>query len=347
MADEAPQHPGLRPVILSTRELPAARQIGAWRGWFDSVFEVDAPAAPHLPGFAAESRAWALAGMGISQVSAPPLRVMRTRQMLRSDPVDHWSLTLGGAETSLRTARSSLRIPARTPFIVSLGRELVSERDADERLQLYLSRDRFAALATPLDAACDQALETPLGLLLADYLRLLAHRIPQLQPEEAARLPDAIAAMIAACLHPTPDHLALAESQMDGTRLARVRRVIGAHLGSARLSPRLVCSMAGMSRSQLYRLLEGEGGVARYIQKLRLEASHAALSDAREQRSIAEVAEACGFYDPSAFSRAFRREFGATPSEVRAAALAGQPLRSMPRDDGPPASRLRDWLRAF
>lgn len=339
----APQ--GFRPVILRTHDLPAAEQVAAWRGWFDSVFDLEQP-EPEGDGFLAESLAWPLAGMGISQVTAPRLRVMRTRQLVRRNPVDHWSLTLGGAETRLLTPRGPVLIPPGVPFIVTLGQELVSERAADTRLQLYLSRDRLEALAGPLDAACDMPLQGMLGQLLADYLHLLARRIPQLEPEEAARLPDAIAAMVAACVQPSPDRLAQADMQMEATRLARVRRAIRAHLGSARLSPQLLCRLAGTSRSQLYRLLEGEGGVARYIQKLRLEASHAALSDGRDGRGIAQVAEACGFHDPSAFSRAFRREFGATPSDVRAAALAGQALRPL-APDGPSAPALRDWLRAF
>ncbi len=339
---------GFQPVILRTHELPPAAQVGAWRGWFDSVFDLEQPEEERAPGFLAESLAWPLAGMGLSHVSAPCLRVMRTRQLIRRNPVDHWSLTMGGAETLLRTAQGTVRIPAGTPFIVSLGQELVSERTADQRLQLYLSRDRLEAMAGPLDAACDTPLDGMLGQLLADYLRLLANRIPSLKPEEAARLPDAIAAMVAACVQPSPDRLALAEGQLEATRMARVRRAIRAHLGSARLSPQLLCRLAGTSRSQLYRMLEGEGGVARYIQKLRLEASHAALSDERDARSIAQVAEACGFHDPSAFSRAFRREFGATPSEVRAASLAGQAMRPVAlREDGPAALALRDWLRAF
>jgi AraC-like DNA-binding protein len=337
-----------QPVTLRTHELPAQAQVGAWRGWFDSVFDLAQPEEEREAGFLAESLAWPLAGMGLSQVSAPRLSVMRTRQLIRRNPVDHWSLTMGGVETRLQTPQGLVRIPANTPFIVSLGRELVSERDADQRLQLYLSRDRLEAMAGPLDAACDQPLDGMLGQLLADYLRLLAQRIPHLRPEEAARLPDAIAAMVAACVQPSPDRLALAEGQMEATRLARVRRAIRAHLGSARLSPQLLCRLAGTSRSQLYRLLEGEGGVARYIQKLRLEASHAALGDERDARSIAQVAEACGFHDPSAFSRAFRREFGATPSEVRMAALAGHAMRPLAlRGDGLATPALRDWLRAF
>ncbi len=339
---------GFLPVALRTHGLALHEQVGAWRGWFDSVFDLEQPDAEHDQGFPAESLAWPLAGMGLSRVTAPSLRVLRTRQMVRRNPVDHWSLTMGGVETRLLTPRGPVRVPAGVPFIFSLGQEMVSERDPDERLQFYLSRDRLEALAGPLDAACGAPLDGVMGQLLADYLRLLANRIPRLQPEEAARLPDAIAAMIAVCVQPSRDRLALAEGQIEATRLARVRRAIRANLGSARLSPQLLCRLAGTSRSQLYRLLEGEGGVARYIQKLRLEASHAALSEERDPRSIAQVAEACGFHDPSAFSRAFRREFGATPSEVRVAALAGHAMRPVAlRGDAPATPALRDWLRAF
>lgn len=342
---EAPVPRGFGPVILRTHDLPAAEQVEAWRGWFDPIFDLEHTSA-ESEGFLAESLAWPLAGMGLSRVTAPRLRVMRTPQLLRRNPLDHWSLTMGGVETRLLTPGGPVLIPAGVPFIVSLGQEVVSERVADQRLQLYLSRDRLDGLAALLDAACGVPLQGVMGQLLADYLRLLASRIPLLQPEEAARLPDAIAAMVGACVQPNAERLAQAESQLEATRLARVRRAIRAHLGSARLSPQLLCRLAGTSRSQLYRLLEGEGGVARYIQKLRLEASHAALGDARDGRSIAQVAEACGFHDPSAFSRAFRREFGATPSEVRIAALAGRAIR--PNTTGtPPTPTLSDWLRGF
>ena len=69
--------------------------------------------------------------------------------------------------------------------------------------------------------------------------------------------------------------------------------------------------------------------MAHYIQRRRLSESFTLLCDASNVLPIAAIAELLCFADASSFSRAFRREFGTTPSEVRAASLAG-PMLAMP-----------------
>jgi len=70
---------------------------------------------------------------------------------------------------------------------------------------------------------------------------------------------------------------------------------------------------------------------SRWIQHQRLLASHALLSDVSCTATIAAIAQEFCFDDASAFSRVFRRKFGASPRDVRAAALAGMAL-SVPSD---------------
>ena len=51
----------------------------------------------------------------------------------------------------------------------------------------------------------------------------------------------------------------------------------------------------------------------------RLELAHERLaSSGWRARSVAEIATACGFRDPTHFHRVFRARFGATPGELRA-----------------------------
>jgi AraC-like DNA-binding protein len=90
-----------------------------------------------------------------------------------------------------------------------------------------------------------------------------------------------------------------------------------------------------MSRSNLYRLFEDTGGLARYIQRERLLEARVVLSDPAATQSISAIAEDFCFADASGFSRSFKREFGYSPSEVRSAALAGMVFSVMPRSRAP------------
>ena len=69
--------------------------------------------------------------------------------------------------------------------------------------------------------------------------------------------------------------------------------------------------------------MESQGGVTRFIRRQRLLESRALLSDPACETSIAAIAEDFCFTDAAGFSRAFRREFGVSPRDVRAAVKAG------------------------
>lgn len=318
-------------LAFSTRELPARDQRAAWRAWFNPVFDLAWTAEEAHDPFEADVATWAAGGAVFSRVTAPGLHSVRNAAHIRRDPTDHWVIAVGTSASRIGLPDAELRVPAGAPFLVSLADPVESARGSDDRLHLYLPRDRFSTLAPQLDRARGRTIEGGLGRLFADYMHLLERALPTLSEAELARLPDAMEAMVAACVMPGPGSVEAAAGQMDLTRLERVRQTVRRRLHSATLTPASLGRDVGMSRSQLYRLLEGEGGVIRYIQRQRLRAIHAALSDPNEERPIAAIAEACGFYEPSTFSRTFRREFGATPSDVRAAARAGLFLAQEPR----------------
>jgi AraC-like DNA-binding protein len=314
------------PSKFSTKALPRREQLEAWCAWHGSIFDVIRSPQPVDKGFPATHLNWKLRGLGFSRVSAPPLHTERTKAVIRRNSVDHWvvSVNKGGA-LDAKTRGSWVTVPAGVPFIFSMADEISSTRSGPNlaRFFLFLSRDSFRSVAPLLDASAGTALATPEGKLLADYMNLLAGNLPDLPPDDGPGLATAVEAMLGACLSPSADGLAAARKPINSTLRERVRRAVRQHLHSPSLGPDTLCREAATSRSQLYRLLEGEGGVAHYIQRRRLSESFTLLCDASNVLPIAAVAELLCFADASSFSRAFRREFGMSPSDARAASSAG------------------------
>jgi AraC-like DNA-binding protein len=332
-AVEAPlRHSTLRPVhSFSTAPVEPARQFDAWHAQCGTFMELTAPLNHHV-GYQAQCTAWKLGPFVLTSATAQAARYRRTRTQIRRDAIDHWVIKLSRSGMHrMWTATDFAVIPAGLPFVFSLANAFEGERSDLEWISLFVPRDIFPGLAPVIDRSLHMPLASSLGLLLGRYLDALdAQLLCDTTEAELPRLVAATRAMVAACIAPSRE---AAVPLLEHARLERVRRAIRQNLRSPTLTPKRLCRLVGMSRSQLYRLFEPMGGVACYIQAERLREAHRALADPDILRDIREVAEDLGFFDASAFSRTFRREFGCTPSEVRAAALAGAgdiPLRRPP-----------------
>lgn len=313
----------MTPDTFVTRPIRTQDQLEAWREWFGPVLDV-LPRQASGDGFIAETCLWKLGGLAMSRTIAPPVNVVRAKNNLRGDPVDHWviSYCARGAHLAL-TAGIETEVPAKVPFLWSLGQEFLHERTHVDRVQFLLARDAFQDIAPLLDGALGSTLDTPLGHLLGDYMIALEHRLPDMTEADLPRLTNAVGAMVAAAVAPNAERVSVAHRQIDLGRMERVRQVVRRHLRTPTFGPNTLCRLVGMSRSNLYRLFEERGGVAGYIQRQRLLEARAVLTDPANKRSISAIAEDLCFADASSFSRAFRREFDHSPGEVRSAALAG------------------------
>lgn len=313
----------MKPVHFSTRELSTPRQLEAWRDWYADSYEITPLDVPDR-GFAGDSKIWKLDGIALVRASGPRLRAVRTKSLIRRDPTDHWVIVIGErATTGLMLESDQMSVPAGVPFVLSLGDFCASQRDPDDRLQLHIARDKFNAIAPVLDAARGRIVSTPLGGLMAEYIKLIEYRLTSLTDEDTRSLPQAMAAMIAACVAPSTARMTAAYEQINATLKDKARRCIQRNLRSHNLGPSMLCRQLGMSRSGLYRLLEAEGGVAHYIQRHRLTEAFEQLNDPFNTKAVVTIADELGMMDPSSFSRAFRRQFGISPTDVRDAARAG------------------------
>ena len=99
--------------------------------------------------------------------------------------------------------------------------------------------------------------------------------------------------------------------------MQHVRDILEAHLSDEYFGILDLCKELGMSRPQLYRKFKALSGktVGQFFRSLRLHKARTLLLTTSFH--ISEVAYEVGFKDPAYFTRVFKEEFGAKPSDIR------------------------------
>ena len=319
---------GLRPITFSTAGLDPRHRFDAWCAEFSGINDILLPREDRV-GFDASCTAWSLGAFTVASSRTPAMRMLRTRRHVARDGLDHWVLRVArrGVVQS-RLGESRFETQARRLVLYSVADGFEGVWTAAEGVTLWIRRSAAPDLSAMLAARPPGLVEGAATGLLADLILSLPERLEAAAAAEAPALCEAIGGIISACLPqpgaPAPSAMREIWASASGNPLLheRVLRVVRENIASSRLTPDRIARAAGVSRTSLYRLMAAEGGVARFVQRVRLSLIHAALSDPTPpQRPIVALAEEYGFHDASAFSRAFRRTYGCTPSDIRAAAL--------------------------
>lgn len=323
----------LRPTVFSTRHLAPHQQFAAYRQECAPWLDTEAPATP---GFAIDAETWALGPFALVHSQSPAVSNRRNAGHIRRDQMDHWSINILRAGTLRgRIGDTDIILRPGAPMLLSLREPNEIRRTDTDWLRLFIARDAMPELAPMLDAARNRPLDSGLWRLVGDYLEVLALRLPCMSAEDLPGVIAATRAMIAAAARTGRQDDALALPQAEELTRGRILGLIRQHIGAATLTPDRLCRLAGVSRSQMYRIFEPLGGVARTIQAERLRQAHRCLADVADRRGIQDIAEAFGFFDPSSFSRAFRQAFGVTPTALRRGAPAmAEPAPPVPATGG-------------
>jgi AraC-like DNA-binding protein len=114
------------------------------------------------------------------------------------------------------------------------------------------------------------------------------------------------------------------EDRVRAARQSAVLREIECRSGDPGLSAAAVAVSLGVTARYVHLLLEETGkSFTHHVLARRLEKATELLRDPNfRDRKIANIAAQAGFTDLSYFNRAFRRRYGATPSDLRATALS-------------------------
>jgi AraC-like DNA-binding protein len=318
---------------FSSRSFAAREQFEAWRSELSEYIEL-LPTADTDLGLPGELYSFDI-GAGLSLMRSvftdAPAREWRHKP---KSYLDHWCVVLARGDDVTNASANGCHAGRYDLSFRSLAMPFEGRGQDREVLTVLLSREECAADARDFDRAHERTIHPELGVLLASFMTSLAAQLPKLAAADRQRVVPAIRALIAACVIPSAERVLSAEPSLSSLLVARARKVVVANMASPDFGPAQLCRLLAVSRSKLYRLFESTGGIARFINRERLHEAHRRLSDPAERASIHVVGSDVGFLDHSTFSRAFRREYGYSPSEARERAVVASPetaALSLPR----------------
>lgn len=200
-----------------------------------------------------------------------------------------------------------------------LGRPLCIEAAFVDNISLVVSRHRLEELTASVRDIHGYVLKSGAtrDLLLAHMHACVdvGHRMPA---ADAAAISEVSIRMVAASWNSVIRHTAAAPRHTGLVSLGDIKSHIEAHLGDPALGPAQLLQTFSLSRATLYRMFEPAGGVSAFILERRMHRAFQLITaPGADKPRIKQLALAVGFEHASAFSRAFKKQFGVSPQEVR------------------------------
>lgn len=268
-----------------------------------------------------------LAGTSVSIVSGSAVRVSRgARQIAQADPgYIKLGLQLRGYSVITQDGRDAALAPGDFALYDTTRPYIVDSEDAFRMFvvmfpveSLHLDRGvlrDFTALRF--------SGRTGIGAIASRFLAEMSRQLDEGELRAALPLSDAVLDLVMASIAERVESTSLLDEDTHRRALrTRVESYIAAHLSDSDLTVASIAAEHHVSVRYLQKLFEQQHDtVSGWIRRRRLEASRRELAAATAP--IAAVGMRWGFADAAAFARAFRQQFGMSPSEHRASARAG------------------------
>jgi AraC-like DNA-binding protein len=306
---------------LSSSSLPARDRLSHWREMYGRKFlRLEHEPLSDLP-FEVDLIVRRLPDFGIASVRISPLRVGRTRELI-SDGNDGLTFQLSSTAGVARQLGREVEVDAGQAIAMSNADVGTFDFPLGSRaLALSLSRSRLAALVRNLEDTLVHTVpnDNEAIALLKSYVGAL-NEVPANATLELAELVAAhLYDLAALALGAAGDAAVLARGRgVRAARLVAAKAFVRRHLHHSDLRADSVAAYLGVTPRYVHMLFEPDGcSFLEYVLVERLARAYRTLrGDAT--RTVSAVAFATGFGDLSHFNRTFRRQFGRTPTDVRA-----------------------------
>jgi AraC-like DNA-binding protein len=288
-----------------------------WRESIGVLFDTRLRAPTEDPFFASVDAAL-IGGVGVARTRSTSQDFDRSRYKIARDGMDGYLVQfyLSGESGSRRTSGSVAR-PGDL-YVIDMAQPLATSTIDHEHLSLVIPRQMLAPrLKRPNDShELVLPAKMPLVSLLRDTLGSLHKQLDHISVGDAEAVLSPLLDLAGAAINSQTSE-GNAASVGHALSIA-VRRYITDQLLEPDLTVERVMAAFGLSRRTVYRLLEQVGGFSVFLAQQRLRRAFVNLrSPDYRHVAIADLALAHGFTNAANFSRAFRREFGLSPRELR------------------------------
>jgi AraC-like DNA-binding protein len=325
--------------VLDSDERSEADRLAEWRDAIFPVFDAE-PLPDNQRPDANSITSYKVGPMVFGQVCGGPHRFIRDAGVIARGGAEQLLIQLY-AQGGYRGTTSAGPIDVR-PLdisILDLDGTFETEADAFVTYNIVIARD----LLTPRLPATESLhglvmrREAVVTRILARHFLAMPDYIARATEAEADDLVEATLAILAATIKPVLyGRMGIVHRPGDEEMSATLRRYIKTNLADESVTE--LTKRFGVSRASLYRLFASQGGIAEFIRRERLRGAFRDLRTASGVHArIGVIARRWGFGSETAFFRAFRSVYGASPSQVR----AGLTVKGPTTDDAP---ALSTWL---
>jgi AraC-like DNA-binding protein len=322
----SPPTPGLPagPIRFSLRDTPERERDELYREFFGrSVMRYEVEPSRDVP-LDIDVRLQMLPGFLMVAGKMHGSRNRRTQKWI-ADGLDDFAMAVNlGGKYVISQGDQEIALEHGESTLFSLGKPCNTMHwPPGDLLAMRFPRAAMTPRMIDADDRCMHriAADTPALALLIGYLGVAQDRQTFASRELQQIFVNHACDLIALAAGATGD----AAAQHGGLRAARfhaIKQDIAANLARPDLSVAMLAERHGCTPRLVQRLFERDGTTfTEYVLAQRLARAHRMLTDSRRAgEKISALAYDCGFGDVSYFNRAFRRHFGAAPSDIRAQA---------------------------
>jgi AraC-like DNA-binding protein len=306
---------------FSTDDLPEHDRVTLFRDVYArSIINFDIEPLPDAS-FQFSGAFQKLPRLGLASGVCSPMRATRTTKHIDSDDLVFY-LSLTGGRSLRQRGREAVVGPGEGILSPSTDEGDVTVLETSRFFSLRLPLATMRTMVSDLDSIVVRTIPRDSGplRLLMGYVSMIRDSSALTAPEARNLIASHIHDLAALALGATRDATEAAKGR--GLRAARLRAIkadIAANITVRDLSVDAVAARHRISpRSIRLLFADDETTFTDFVLRQRLARVHRMLVDPRfADHTISAIAFESGFGDLSHFNHAFRRQYGATPSDVR------------------------------